>query len=64
MKEREIKEKLRYYKEDSVVYRSPELLEAQLNSLKGRDADQYFELMKERKARFLKRYKLQDDFEL
>ena len=64
MKEREIKEKLRYYKEDSVVYRSPELLEAQLNSLKGRDADQYFELMKERKTRFLKRYKLQDDFEL
>ena len=64
MKEREIKEKLRYYKEDSVVYRSPELLEAQLNSLKGRDADQYFRLMKERKARFLKRYKLQDDFEL
>ena len=64
MKEREIKEKLRYYKEDSVVYRSPELLEAQLNSLKGRDADQYFALMKERKARFLKRYKLQDDFEL
>ena len=64
MKEREIKEELRYYKEDSVVYRSPELLEAQLNALKGRDADQYFELMKERKTRFLKRYKLQDDFEL
>ena len=51
-------------KEDSIVYRGTELLEAQRKALKGCDVDQYFELMKERKAKFLKRYKLQDDFEL
>lgn len=48
----------------SVVDRSTELLEAQLNALKGIETERYFELLKERKAKFLARYKLQDSFEL
>lgn len=48
----------------TITDRSLELLEAQLKALNGVDTANYFELLKERKARFLKRYKLQDDFEL
>ena len=44
--------------------RSPELLKAQMNALKGIEVEKYMELMKERKQAFMKRYKLQDDFEL
>lgn len=48
----------------SVVDRSTELLEAQLKALKDHEPKPYFELLKERKQRFLKRYHLQDDFVL
>lgn len=41
--------------------RSPELLKAQLKALQGENVDQYLSMLKERKASFLKRYKLQDD---
>ena len=51
-------------KENSIVYRSTKLLEAQLKALNGIEVEEYFELLKERKARFLKKYKLQDDYEL
>ena len=45
----------------STYYRSPELLKAQLKALQGEDVDQYFAMLKERKDKFLKRYKLQDE---
>lgn len=51
-------------KNGSIVGRSTELLEAQLKALKGVEVEGYFELMKVRKAKFMKRYKLQDDYEL
>ena len=54
----------RFQQKDAVMDRSTEQLEAQLKALKGQDLEAYFELMKERKARFLKRYHLQDEFEL
>ena len=41
--------------------RSPELLKAQLKALQGENVNQYLSMLKERKASFLKRYKLQDD---
>ena len=50
--------------ETTLVWRSTEQLEAQLNALKGIEVERYMELLKERKAKFMKRYKLQDDFEL
>lgn len=51
-------------KDGSIVYRSTELLEAQLKALKGHDLEPYLELLKERKRRFMKRYQLHDDFPL
>lgn len=51
-------------RDGSIVDRSTELLEAQLKALNGVEIERYFELMKMRKARFLKRYQLQDDYEL
>ena len=48
----------------SIVDRSMEMLEAQRKALNGIEVEQYFEMMKERKARFFKKYKLQDDFSL
>ena len=50
--------------EKTVAGRSTELLEAQLNALKGIDVARYLELLKIRKTRFFTRYKLQDGFEL
>ena len=51
--------------QQSAFGRSPDLLKAQLGALRGEAVAQYFELLKERKAQFLKRYKLQDtEFEL
>ena len=45
--------------------RSPELLKAQLGALHGVNVEQYLEMMKERKNKFLKSYNLQDNvFEL
>lgn len=41
--------------------RSPELLEAQLKALRGENVSQYLEMLKERKEKFLKQYKLHDD---
>ena len=53
------------YIQASPFSRSPELLKAQLKALQGEDVDQYFVMLKERKDKFLKRYKLQDEaFEL
>lgn len=52
------------YMEKNPFRRSPELLQAQLNALKGIEVEKYRELMKERKKTFMKRYKFQDDFEL
>lgn len=52
------------YPHESVFKRSPELLQAQLNALKGIEVEQYVGRLKERKQFFLKRYKLQDDVEL
>ena len=52
------------YSQQSPFSRSPELLGAQLNALKGIEVEKYKELLKERKKTFMKRYKLQDDFEL
>lgn len=52
------------YPHESVFKRSPELLQAQLNALKGIEVEQYVGRLKERKRFFLKRYKLQDDVEL
>lgn len=51
--------------QSSPFSRTPELLKAQLKALQGEDVDQYFAMLKERKASFLKRYKLKDEaFEL
>ena len=52
------------YMQQSPFSRSPEMLQAQLNALKGIEVDHYMELLKERKKTFMKRYKLQDVFEL
>lgn len=57
-------EVIRKYMERSVAGRSEELLKAQLNALKGIEVDHYFELLKERKAKFFKRYHLQDNYTL
>lgn len=57
-----IREKL---SKTSMIWRSTELLEAQLKALKGIEVEAYMELLKERKEKFLKKYKLQDkDFDL
>ena len=51
--------------QSSPFSRTPELLKAQLKALQGEDVDQYYAMLKERKASFLKRYKLKDEaFEL
>ena len=48
-----------------LIWRSAEYLEAQWKALQGIEVEQYMELMKERKEKFLKKYKLQDkDFDL
>ena len=48
-----------------LIWRSAEYLEAQWKALRGIEVEQYMELMKERKEKFLKKYKLQDkDFDL
>ena len=52
------------YPHESAFKRSPELLQAQLNALRGIEVEQYFALLKERKQLFLKRYKVQDGVEL
>jgi hypothetical protein len=53
------------FAETSVAGRSAALLQAQLKALQGIEVEQYMELLKERKAKFFKKYKLQDiDFEL
>lgn len=48
-----------------VTFRSLELFEAQLKALKGEDTEQYYEMLKVRKAMFMKKFKLIDnDYEL
>lgn len=53
------------YKPNDYFSSEAEFLKAQLKALQGEDVERYFELLKERKAGFLKKYKLRDDaFEL
>ena len=57
-----IREKL---SKTSLVWRSTEFLEAQLKALRGIEIERYMELLKERKAKFMKKYKMFDnDFEI
>ena len=66
LEEREIPNGIRErLSETSLVWRRTELLEAQLKALKGIEVERYMELLKERKEKFLKKYKLQDkDYDL
>lgn len=49
----------------ALIWRSAELLEAQWKALQGTEVEQYLALLKERKAMFLKKYKMHDNvFEL
>ncbi len=66
LEEREIPNVVRErLSETSLVWRRTELLEAQRKALQGIEVEQYMELLKERKEKFLKKYKLQDmDYDL